>query len=73
MPKVFMRGALLFSGKAGSFLIMHPEEPASFRSRVMLLPETGEVRPAPKQGYVEGAIGGSRVWSVDKFVELQPR
>jgi hypothetical protein len=63
--KRFMRSTLLVASRAGQFLVDLPEEPASYRSRVMLFPETGEVRPAPQGGYVQGAIGGRSIWRID--------
>ena len=74
VSKRFMRATLLVASRAGNFLIDTPEEPASYRSRVMLLPETGEVKPGPKEGYIEGAIGGRSIWRIDGAVrQVEPK
>jgi hypothetical protein len=65
ISKRFMRATLLVVSKAGNFLVDLPEEPASPRSKVVLFPETGEIRPAQQEGYIHGAIGGRCIWRID--------
>jgi hypothetical protein len=72
--KRFMRSVLLVASRAGQFLVDLPEEPASYRSRVVLYPETGEIRPAPQEGYIHGAIGGRCIWRLDGTVrQVEPK
>jgi hypothetical protein len=74
VAKRFMRATLLVASQAGSFIVDLPEEPASYRSRVVLFPETGEIRPAPSEGYISGAIGGRAIWRIDGSVrQLDPK
>jgi hypothetical protein len=71
--KRFMRATLLVVSKAGQFIVDTPEEPASYRSRVVLYPETGEIKPAPTEGYIQGAIGGRSIWRIDGSVhQVEP-
>jgi hypothetical protein len=74
ISKRFMRATLLVASRAGNFLVDNPEEPASYRSRVVLYPETGEIRKAPQEGYIQGAIGGRCIWRIDGAVrQVEPK
>jgi hypothetical protein len=74
VSKRFMRATLLVVSRAGQFIVDTPEEPASYRSRVVLYPETGEVKPAPQNGYIQGAIGGRAIWRINGEVrQVEPK